>query len=61
MRDMLDQVKKLRSEARNSARISKEATEPQKRELFERLALHLDVLAEVVEREIAAQNTMKGA
>jgi hypothetical protein len=40
MRDMLDQVKKLRSEARNSARISKEATEPQKRESFERLALH---------------------
>ena len=50
MQDMLAQLEKLRKDAEDCERIGKLATDPKKRELFERLAAHLKVLATEVER-----------
>ena len=50
MQDMLAQLEKLRKDADDCERIGKLATDPKKRELFERLATHLKVLATEVER-----------
>jgi len=53
MKVMTEQLEKLRIEAEDCALISRLATDPHKRELFARLADHLKVLAEDVERAIA--------
>ena len=50
MQDMLAQLEKLRSEAAECALIRDLATDPKKRELFDRLAAHLSLLASEVER-----------
>ena len=52
MRDMLAQAEKLRRDAAECELIRNLATDPKKRELFERLAAHLTVLAAEVERAI---------
>ncbi|MGY4501629.1 hypothetical protein ACVWYH_005560 [Bradyrhizobium sp. GM24.11] len=52
MKDMQAQLEKLRKEAAECALIRDLATDPKKRELFARLAEHLDVLASEVERAI---------
>jgi hypothetical protein len=50
MQDMLAQLEKLRSDAAECALIRDLATDPKKRELFDRLAAHLSLLASEVER-----------
>ena len=50
MQDMLAQLEKLRREAAECELIRDLATDPKKRELFDRLAAHLSVLASEVER-----------
>ena len=50
MHDMLAQLEKLRSDAVECELIQDLATDPKKRELFDRLAAHLSVLASEVER-----------
>lgn len=45
MQDMLAQLEKLRSDAAECALIRDLATDPKKRELFDRLATHMSVLA----------------
>jgi hypothetical protein len=52
MQDMLAQLEKLRSEAAECQLIRDLATDPKKRELFDRLAAHLSVLAAEVERAV---------
>jgi hypothetical protein len=49
MQDLLAQLEKLRSDAAECALIRDLATDPKKRELFDRLAAHLSVLASEVE------------
>ena len=50
MQDMKKHLEKLRVESEECTLISKLAMDPHKRELFERLARHLAVLAEEIER-----------
>jgi hypothetical protein len=50
MQDMQAQLEKLRREAAECQMICDLATDPKKRELFERLAAHLTVLATEVEK-----------
>ncbi|WP_247327366.1 hypothetical protein [Bradyrhizobium sp. 141] len=52
MRDMHEQLEKLRNDAADCKSISDLVTDPRKRELFARLADHLSVLATEVERAI---------
>ncbi|MCJ9700173.1 hypothetical protein IVB26_38750 (plasmid) [Bradyrhizobium sp. 195] len=52
MRDMHEQLEKLRNDAADCKSISDLATDLRKRELFARLADHLGVLAREVERAI---------
>jgi hypothetical protein len=59
MQDMLAQLEKLRRDAAECAVIRDLATDPQKRELFDRLAAHLTILASEVERAIL-QSGKKG-
>jgi hypothetical protein len=54
MKVMQAQLEKLRTDAAECALIRDLATEPKKRELFTKLAAHLSVLADEVERAIAA-------
>jgi hypothetical protein len=54
MKDMREQLEKLRTDAAECGLIRDLATDPVKRELFARLALHLETLAIEVERAIAA-------
>jgi hypothetical protein len=54
MQDMRNHLEKLRADAADCALIRDLATEPTKRELFTRLAIHLETLALEVERAIAA-------
>ena len=49
MKDYQAQLEKLRREAAECALISDLATDPDKRDLFERLASHFTVLADQVE------------
>ena len=58
MKDYLAQVEKLRSDAAECARIRDLATEKDKRELFDRLASHLTVLADQVEQAIMNRKTV---
>jgi len=53
MQDMQAQAEKLRVDAEDCALISKLATDPNKRDLFARLAAHLSTLASEVEKAIA--------
>jgi hypothetical protein len=50
---MQTQLEKLRTDAAECARIRDLATDPKKRELFGRLAEHLNALASEVEHAIA--------
>jgi hypothetical protein len=59
MKDMKAHLEKLRVEAAECALIRDLATDPKKRELFTRLAEHLQVLASEVERAIAAGSDQK--
>ena len=52
MQDMLAQLEKLRSDAAECQLIRDLATDPKKRELFDRLAAHLTQLASEVEQTI---------
>jgi hypothetical protein len=52
MQDMLVQLEKLRSDAAGCERIRDATTDPKKRELFDRLAAHLTVLAAEVEKAL---------
>ena len=54
MKDMQEQLEKLRTDAEECRMISQLAADVKKRELFARLAEHLKVLASEVERAIAA-------
>jgi hypothetical protein len=53
MKDMQAQAEKLRTEAAECALIRDLATAPHKRELFNRLAEHLNTLAGEVDKAIA--------
>ena len=55
MQDMVAQLEKLRADSAECRLISDLATDPKKRDLFDRLARHLEVLALEVEREIKSQ------
>jgi hypothetical protein len=50
MKDMEQHFLKLRADAEECSNVSKRATDPQKRDLFARLAEHLNVLASEVAR-----------
>jgi hypothetical protein len=50
MQDMQTQLEKLRTETAECELIRNLATDPKKRELFDRLAAHLTVLASEVEK-----------
>ncbi|MET4347074.1 hypothetical protein ABIC08_007709 [Bradyrhizobium sp. RT9b] len=52
MKDMQAQLEKLRTDAAECALIRDLATDPKKRDLFTKLAEHLTVLADEVERAI---------
>jgi hypothetical protein len=56
MKDMEQHFLKLRADAEDCLNISRLATDPQKQELFARLAQHLNVLASEVARAIAAKS-----
>jgi hypothetical protein len=53
MKDMEQHLLKLRADAEECSNISKLATVPRKRDLFARLAQHLDVLAAEVARNFS--------
>jgi hypothetical protein len=55
MQDLRTHLEKLRADAAECALIRDLATDPQKRELFTRLAAHLSRLAGEVEAAIAAK------
>lgn len=55
MQDMTAHLEKLRADAAECALIRDLATDPQKRELFTRLAEHLSTLASEVEAAIAVK------
>jgi hypothetical protein len=57
MKDYLAQAEKLRKDAAECALIRDLATEKAKRELFDRLAAHLTVLADQVERAMLDRKT----
>ena len=54
MKDMQNQLEKLRTQAAECELIRDLATDKQKRELFARLADHFKVLAAEIERAMAA-------
>jgi hypothetical protein len=56
MQDMLTYLQKLRADAAECALIRDLATDPAKKDLFARLAEHLNVLAAEVERAIELQS-----
>ncbi|MET3840416.1 hypothetical protein [Bradyrhizobium sp. OAE829] len=55
MKDYQVHLEKLRTDAAECRLISDLATDPKKRELFDRLALHLTTLADQVEEAILAK------
>jgi hypothetical protein len=55
MKDMQIQLEKLRTDAAECALIRDLATDTEKRQLFTRLAAHLDTLADEVERAMARE------
>ena len=58
MQDMQAYLRKLHLDAVDCALISKRATDAQKKELFDRIADHLAMLASELEREIEAKGTL---
>jgi hypothetical protein len=56
MQDIQAHLEKLRQEAANCRRISDHATDKKKRELFSRLADHLNVLAGELARVVESAN-----
>jgi len=60
MQDYLKHREKLRCDAAECKLISDLATDPQKRELFDRLAIHLKSLADLVEQEMLRQRPTSG-
>ncbi len=52
MKDMQAHLEKLRADGAECARIRDLATDKAKRELFDRLAVHLSILADQVEEAI---------
>ena len=56
MKDYQSHLETLRRQAAESELISALTTVPQKRELFAKLAAHLNTLADEVERGMAAAN-----
>jgi hypothetical protein len=57
MKDYLARVEKLRKDAAECALIRDLATDQAKREMLDRLASHLTVLADQVEMEILSRKT----
>ena len=57
MRDMQTHLETLRRESADCRRISEQATDEEKRDLFSRLADHLNVLADEVAKAIEAKKT----
>lgn len=55
MRDMMAHLEKLKTDAAECALIRDLATDPVKRELFNRLADHLNALASEVEAAVTAK------
>jgi hypothetical protein len=53
MEDMKASAQKMRAEADYAEQIARSATDPQKRELYERLAAHFRQLAGEIEKVIA--------
>ncbi|KRQ92570.1 hypothetical protein [Bradyrhizobium valentinum] len=60
MQDTLAQLEKLRRDAAECELIRNLATDPKKRELFDRLAAHLTMLASEVERVILVSGKKDG-
>jgi hypothetical protein len=60
MKDYQVQLEKLRRDAAECALIRDLATDGAKRELFDRLAVHLDSLADHVEQEMLSQDDKAG-
>ena len=60
MKDYQAQVEKLRKDAADCALIRDLATDPAKREMFDRLASHLTVLADQVEMAMLERKTGMG-
>lgn len=56
---MLKHLAKLRADAAEAALVSNQATEPAKRELFDKIAQHLTVLADEVQREIDKRSSVQ--
>lgn len=57
MKDYLAQIEKLRKDAAECALIRDLATDPAKRAVFDRLASHLTVLADQVEKAMLERKT----
>jgi hypothetical protein len=57
MKDMEQHFLRLRADAEECSNISRLATDPQKRDLFAKLAQHMNVLASEVARAIAEKKT----
>ena len=55
MHDMQASAEKMRAEADYAEQIARSATDPQKRELYERLAVHFRKLAGEIEMVIGDQ------
>ena len=60
MQDYLKHLEKLRTDAAECKLISDLATDQSKRELFDRLAVHLKTLADQVELEMLKQKPSLG-
>ena len=58
MQDYLAQVEKLRNDAAECALIRDLATDPAKREMFDRLARHLTALSDQVELAMLERKTV---
>lgn len=58
MKDYQAQIEKLRKDAAECALIRDLATDTAKREIFDRLAKHLNVLADQVEKAMIGKNDM---
>ncbi len=60
VKDYLAQVEKLRKEAAEAALIRDLATDPEKRQMFDRIASHLTVLADQVEMAMLERKKTTG-
>jgi hypothetical protein len=61
MKDVQVHLNTLRAEAADRQRVSDEATDGEKRELFSRIAAHLNVLASEAERVIDVGKSEAGS